>query len=508
MLRDQTTKSNQLFALSITLIFMVISMWLIQNHEMWRDELQTWLLARDSPSIIELFANLKYEAHPGLWHILLYPISRLFKSPEIMQFIHVLIATFSVYFLVTYSPFTKSQKSLIPFGYFFIYEYSQISRNYALGILIAFIICTLYPFRNKQQISIAICIFLLCHTSIFGLIIAISLSSALFVDSHLFNTPNIDTDLKRRTALSYIIIFFGIISSIIQIIPPIDHGFVTKWHFNLDIQRIAVVIDAILGAYLPVPNFQQDFWNSRLIYNSSGYVILFSLGFILLFLFLNLRPLLCRPAAFCFFSSAFLGTCVFFYIKYGGFIRHHGFLFISLIIALWIARHSKARPYSTLPKRLEIKSTHFVRRTFNIFLIIHLLSGVEAAFLDYKHPFSGSKEAAQYIISQKLEGLLIIAFSHHSKSVAGYLTNKEIYYLNSRRFETFTRWDKQLIYPTDELSLYETTRKIASTGQSGLFILDYPLLRPEKSGFTIKKIYETSKTIRQDEQYFIYRFYL
>jgi hypothetical protein len=43
---------------------------------MWLDELQAWLIARDSSSVIDLFKNLKYEGHPGLWHICLYLISR------------------------------------------------------------------------------------------------------------------------------------------------------------------------------------------------------------------------------------------------------------------------------------------------------------------------------------------------------------------------------------------------------------------------------------------------
>ncbi len=508
MPQNQTAKSNQLFALSITLIFAATSIWLVQYHEMWRDELQAWLLARDSPSIIELFTNLKYEAHPGLWHILLYPLSRLFKSPESMQFLHVLIATLSVYVLVAYSPFTKLQKSLIPFGYFFFYEYSQISRNYAPGVLLAFIICALYPHRYKRHISIAICIFLLCHTSVFGLFVAISLSIALFVDILFNDTSSMETKSKQKIGFSFAIMSLGIISSLIHLTPPNDHNFHTEWYFHFDIKRIGFVIRSIISAFLPIPTLQLNFWNSKLIYHASAYDILFTLGFILIFLLLSLRSLMCRPAALYFFLSAFLGPCTFFYVKYPGFMRHYGYLFLSYIIAMWIARHSNARPYHSLPERLELKTILFVRRTFTVFLIIHLFSGFQAIFLDYKNPFSGAQQAAQHIVSEKLDGLLMIARAEHAASVIGYLPDKEIYYLRSRRFGTFTVWDNKRIYPTDELSLYEATKRITSAGQSGLFILDYPLLNPKTSGFTINKILTTSKSIRQDEQFFIYRFTL
>ena len=72
------------FYFVFTAAFGLIVLFLIQSHEMWRDELQAWLLARDSISITELFQNLKYEGHPGLWHLLLYPLTRISTIPESM----------------------------------------------------------------------------------------------------------------------------------------------------------------------------------------------------------------------------------------------------------------------------------------------------------------------------------------------------------------------------------------------------------------------------------------
>jgi hypothetical protein len=39
---------------------------LLAHHEMWRNELQAWLLARDSDSLAELWRNTRYEEHPLL----------------------------------------------------------------------------------------------------------------------------------------------------------------------------------------------------------------------------------------------------------------------------------------------------------------------------------------------------------------------------------------------------------------------------------------------------------
>lgn len=38
----------------------------IITHEMWRDELQAWMIADNSRTLAELFSNLRYETHPPL----------------------------------------------------------------------------------------------------------------------------------------------------------------------------------------------------------------------------------------------------------------------------------------------------------------------------------------------------------------------------------------------------------------------------------------------------------
>ena len=66
--RSRTTDNLGVHRLAwvITSAFFLLAAYLLSNHEMWRDEIQAWLLARDSTSVPNLFANLKYEGHPAL----------------------------------------------------------------------------------------------------------------------------------------------------------------------------------------------------------------------------------------------------------------------------------------------------------------------------------------------------------------------------------------------------------------------------------------------------------
>ena len=103
--------------------FFCLGLILLLRHEMWQDEWQAWLLAKESASLPELFRNLRYEGHPGLWHLGLYLVSRVTFNPLGMQLLHLLVATTAVYLFLKYSPFSRPQKILFILGYFPFYEY-------------------------------------------------------------------------------------------------------------------------------------------------------------------------------------------------------------------------------------------------------------------------------------------------------------------------------------------------------------------------------------------------
>ncbi|MEH1854281.1 MAG: hypothetical protein V7L11_22000 [Nostoc sp.] len=48
----------------IILIFSSLGLIGILNHSMWRDELNPWLIVRDSESFGDLITNIHYEGHP------------------------------------------------------------------------------------------------------------------------------------------------------------------------------------------------------------------------------------------------------------------------------------------------------------------------------------------------------------------------------------------------------------------------------------------------------------
>ncbi len=104
------SKQPNSFTNLLILIFFSLGLIGILNHAMWRDELNVWLIARDSDSIGELFRNIKYEGHPGLWYLCLYVLNQFTHNPVSMQIFHLLLATGFVYIFVRFSQFTTLQK--------------------------------------------------------------------------------------------------------------------------------------------------------------------------------------------------------------------------------------------------------------------------------------------------------------------------------------------------------------------------------------------------------------
>jgi hypothetical protein len=486
------------FTYLLILAFLSCGFMGILNHEMWRDELQAWMIARDSSSIINLFQNLRYEGHPGLWHLGLYFLSRFTHNPFIMQLFHLIIATTSTYIFVRYSFFTRLQKFLFTFGYFSLYEYCLISRNYALGVLFVFCFCALFPNRHKSYLLLSLSLLFLSNTSVYGLILAISLGSALIFERLIKQYIDIDVKFNQKKwdiATSIFIFVFGIIITIIQIVPPADSGVAVEWNTQFDFGRTASTILNIWEAYIPIPNFfEYQFWNSNIIYEYFSYFRLGNLpivGLVAVFISLVLFTLAVtlfvrKPVVLCMYLSGTIGIGLFQYLKYSGNLRHDGNLFILLLACLWISCYYEES--DILFRFLKVKFNNLYKiiinvanlvskhrnRLLTVILYTHLLAGAFAFSRDFSHPFSEGKALANFLQSQNMENMLIIGSRNVQVStLSGYLDRK-IYYPEINKFGTFIVWNNKRKEEVTPKELVETVYKIyKQNSQDILLVINY-----------------------------------
>ena len=458
-------------AISVTFFFLLVGGFAVLQHEMWRDEIQAWLLARDSASVLELFANMKYEGHPALWHLCLMPLSRITASPIMMQVLHLLIAATTVFLFTRFAPFNKVQKFLFSFGYFALYEYAIVARNYAIGVLLITIFCVLYKERHRRFVWIGTILFLLAHTSVHALITTIAIGIALLCEYLYFYycKENEITENRHHIWIGFVLIGIGILTAVLQLNPPSDSGFAVGWHLKFDIQRIKNITKIMTQAMFPLPRGSIGFWGSHLL-NQYSFFQFIRLPLCFLIVLWCILRFIKRPTVLLLYLITTVGLLTFFYVKYGGSIRHHGFLFITFVLTSWIYHDS---PEINLPfDPLYVLAQRCFSFVFTCLLIFHYLGGITAISMDYRFIFSNGKRTAEYIKQQEMQEMLMVGDTDFAVStVVGYLKKKEVYYPKGSRFGSFVRWDKARTQGVSNADIVETSELLSTQFNQDVLII-------------------------------------
>jgi len=489
-------------------IFFVIGLIGIINHAMWRDEINVWLMTRDSSSIAELFKNVKYEGHPALWYICLYILNQITHDPIIMQFFHLLLGVTSAYIFVRFSPFTKLQKVLFCFGYLPFYEYLLISRNYAIGVLLVFVFCGLFARRTNNYILLSIVLSLLANANAYCLLLAIALGATLIFEY--ITTP---IKIKKIDLLFSLTIFLiGIFLSLLLLIPPQDSvlaGGMSGWVLQFDFMRLTTALTRIWSGYISiiVPNDKNQIEMTIFALISLGLV-----SFVALFLSR-------KPVALFLYLFGNIEILIFTYIKFLGGPRHYGHLYILLIASLWIASYyprnsfenqNKISAIAKLKQAVQAGITfaeHHQRTFFMLILYAQLLAGIVAFGRDLVIPFSASRETARFIQQQKLDKMLIIGSKDYAISpLCGYL-NTKIYYPEISSMGSFVLFTKQRKEVDDQEILAQTSRLVKGEKKQALLILNRELnneVSANNSSLSISSLSKFTNSFMSDEKYYLY----
>ncbi len=316
-------------------------------HEMWRDEIQAWLLARDAPTWWGVLRTIRYEGHPGLWHLLLWPVAQWSWNPAWMQAVHALVASAAVWVLVRHSPLWLPFRVALPFGYVLCFEWGVISRNYALSALLLFLFCTAHSRRWRAFPLAALALAAACHTNVHALILVIVLTPLLMIEYAVAVAGRwrLAERNKIRVCAGFLLVLTAIATAIVQIRPPADSGFASGWRLDWDAQHAARAGLTLLRAHVPIPEHSdRRFWNSS---RAAGHVLRNSrdAGEMLRRSAVVLAVALCvaivllwrRPWFLVHWTLGTAGLMTFFYIKYMGSMRHHAFHWLWAVVVLWMA---------------------------------------------------------------------------------------------------------------------------------------------------------------------------
>ena len=360
-------------------------------------------------------------------------------------------------------------------------------------------------------------LFLLAHTSVHALIIAIAIGIVLcceYVFGGRFLRP-LNQELKaiedkRSIWIGFGLIGVGILTAVLQLNPPPDTGFAVGWNFNYDTKRVNDIVKLISRAYLPIPRPVLGFWGSNIL-TTYPFFQAIQVPLCYFLMLLSVLLFLKRPTALVTYLISTFGLLTFFYVKYHGSIRHHGFLFLTFLMCCWIYRESPTVNFSkveqegtdsTIDRVLNMAGTVLV----TVLLICHAIGGIIAIKMEHRYIFSYGKLTAEYIKSQGMQDHLIVAEKDPATStVVGYLPKRQVYYPRGSRLGSFVRWDKARDHSVSKTRAIQEALKVSRQhSQDVLLLLNFGLDTKRRKQYNLSLLAKFTGSTVSDEGFHLF----
>jgi hypothetical protein len=363
----------------VTVVFAGVVVAAASHHEPWRDEVVPLSIARQAGSLAELAAPLAFEGHPILWYLVLWCAWGLVGSPWVLKAASLGSAIGAV-FLLQRSPLPWWLAGLFTFSFFPLYQYSVVSRGYALEMLVLFACCAVVPHRRTHPLALGVGLALLANTEAFGAVMAVALAVALFVDAVVTAPRALRLTVGRAAAAGGLVFAAGLVLAVAIAYPDAGHrGTAVR---GLDVGALAGGIGRALAdpiahstrlAVVPLPS---------------------------LWVWALLAYLLPTPALLCFTALSLVGIEAIFNLAHGpGASWHIGNVVLVLVATLWL--HA-ADTFATRPLGARVAR---VRRGLGSILVAgvavvfaeHAWRAADRILADRRHPYSSNRHLAQVL---------------------------------------------------------------------------------------------------------------
>ncbi|MFP4355535.1 MAG: hypothetical protein ACLFUJ_10485 [Phycisphaerae bacterium] len=406
-------------------------------HEMWRDELQALGVARAASNPVELLTEtIRYEGHPGLYHLVLWAGSRLTDSPNLLKVVNWVFCAATMGLLLWRAPFPLWVRMALCCSYVLLYEFGTISRAYSLAALLAVGILCLHPWQRRWKwLAGAGLIFLLCQTSGYGAALAGALVAGMTID-------HLRTHGYRglgRICLLLALAGVSVVLAAAQAFPPDDRHAVPSAS-GRNVQTVLRIGGLAAETFFPAPAFHVGYWRLN-VYNAVAWPWLAILGGLLAggFWLLWLWRLRKVPAAMWTLAigALLMGSIAFWVLP--GDKRHWGHLLLILVAGWWMGKAGGVDPLA----RPGSRRAGLLRGMLLVSLVLQVLAGLSASALDWFLPFSHSPRAAELIRRHVPDDAVILAQHDAFCSPVAMRLDRPMVYLNaSDRPGTWILWIK------------------------------------------------------------------
>ncbi|MEM1319306.1 MAG: hypothetical protein AAGG75_03565 [Bacteroidota bacterium] len=429
-------------------------------HELWKDEWQAWLVARDL-GWSQLFGFLYYEGHPALWYLYLKCWTLLPAATDeatILQIAHALPAL-AFYYLLFFRFRLPLLLCIGLFGsYLFFFEYGLINRGYIWVMLLAGFTTLMVQQPPKYPIALPLTLFALCQTEVYGLIMAGAFMLYLLLGDYLKHRQLGKLFRTKHLQSAALGLGLGLLVFVATVYP--------RGSSEEELSR--AYLDQPFSAAVAAKAFQGSLANTYClgllpdtnIEGTSAFGLLLSLLVLaaLCWFFWADKRLLLTFLAFTLVLYLFLISI------YTGGVRQWGMAFVFFVccLSLWMDRQGGFKP--------------FQYAILGLFLVGQLWHCGRALLKEYRHPFSNAIYAGEFIKEKVPATVPIVAINKFEAApVSGY-AGRPFYELPDGKPFTYFKWlEKVYLPPEAELALFAKYKKT-----KGLIVLTHQPVDPKR----------------------------
>lgn len=487
----------------ILAVYALFTLFLVFHHEIWADEAQVWLLAKNL-SLGELFKHLVNEGHPSFFYLLVMPFAKLNFSVFSMQLICWASSCAAVYLLLRYSPFNDFLKTAIILSSGFLYFFPVIARSYSLLPFLVFASAVLYQKCKENQkvfavpyaITLAMCAN--THVMMFAFVFVLGV---YFVYDNFVKSKN----FTKQNIIASSIIFLSLLAVVVQLFGTFSSngaiGFQTQ---NIFVETIRTFSYFFLNSVGLV--FKSVFESMQL----SVLAIIGAFLMFVLFVLLQIQLWLTnKKAALLMFLA--VGFHFFIYIfSYKAMLYQTRIFssYIILIFCFWIAFDTFKNDSSH--EKAKFLSKNALNTTLGIFFLLTFFCGAHAAVLDVFYNYSSAEETAVFLEKNTLQNAVIIPNADaFSLAVYAFAPSKKFFSIYTDKEIKYMIWYKPGMYEDSDFSkLMETRMKENNFEKTYILVssfLDYQHLEktmPQK----YKLIFKSHPSIATGEAFRVYEY--
>ncbi len=414
--------SEQVACIAIAILSVMLSFLLIPYHEVWRDEAQAWLIARDTP-LKNLFQVLKHEGHPALWFLILMPFAKAGFPIICLNYISWFFTAIAVFTIALKSPFHIVTKSLLMLSPMFIYWYPVVSRSYSPVSCLLILLAVLYPKRKQKALLYGALLFCLINLH---LMVAGIVGGILLVDVwEIYQEYRSKKKIIWKPYIGTLIGIFGCFLMVLQLLGSPDTG---NWNIAIlnDPELIKNRLYGEIFMFFPV------FAHKKILTFLA--LFLFAFQFFLAFYLITRKQW--GTLIIYFFEILFVWYILIFVMPSG---QKPYLLFSTFLFVLWIIPAPN-------DAQVTLRLHHSMHISLSFMYAIMCVTGYPNTIIyEIREPYSMGKATADYLNQTCTEqDILVFLDNAYETSVTAYLNrNLRVWDITEGCYAAFPLWSPE-----------------------------------------------------------------